>query len=95
MQDPFAEPTSRLGQKYPAGQGLQLPLEVPPAWGGHGVGLYILWPQTFARATAEPGPNCFMELLLVGLPRATFLGSASGTAYIVRPAWGVRKVRVH
>lgn len=33
MQDPFAEPRSRLGQKYPAGQGLQLPLEVPPAQG--------------------------------------------------------------
>lgn len=34
VQEPLAEPRSRLGQKYPAGQGLQLPLEVPPAQGG-------------------------------------------------------------
>jgi hypothetical protein len=34
VQDPLAEPRSRLGQKNPAGQGLQLPFEVPPVQRG-------------------------------------------------------------
>lgn len=58
------------------------------------MGLYILWAQPFARATVEPSPNCVMELPLVGLPRATFSGSASGTACIARSVWMVRKVRL-
>lgn len=56
------------------------------------MGLYILWAQPFARATVEPGPNCVMELPLVGLPRATFSDSASGTACIARPVWGSEKL---
>lgn len=58
VQDPLAESRSRLGQKYPAGQGLQLPLDVPPAREvSEYRALYLgSIPKPLPRATVEPGP---------------------------------------